>query len=161
MDEFQYQTPPQPTDQPRGLTSDMLQMARQQSAAQQAGAEAAPQQNEDDRRRMVRQANVGKRFCRNCGGEIQVGASVCVHCNTVLNPLAVKKAQEIVMNRKASVTRSMLVKSFFFPRKGMALYREHIKDRPQVANPCKKASIVGRITRDAVIAGVILLIILL
>ena len=158
MDEFQYQNPPQ-GEQQRGMTPEMLQMARQQSEAAQQ--QAAPQPTESERRRMVRQANVGKHFCRNCGEEIQAGASVCVHCNTVLNPLAVKKAQEIVMNRRAEVTKSMLIKSFFFPKNGMKLYRQHIQNRPQVANPCRKAAIFGRLTRGLVIAGVIALIILL
>lgn len=140
MSEFQYQQQPQPT---------------------QTTAPADNVQDTDARQRMVRRANAGKRFCRNCGGEIQAGASVCVHCNAVLNPVAIKKAQELVMNRKAVVTNAQLRKSFFSYRKGMKLYRENIKERPQVAEPCKKAAFWGRITRIGIAAAIVLAIILL
>lgn len=135
MNEFQYQQPKQNADTP---------------------PEAQPVISEAERRRRVRQANIGKRYCRNCGAEIQAGASVCIHCNTVLNPVAVRRAQEIVLDRKATVTRKELWTSFLSPKKGMKLYKQYAKRRPQVANPCRKMAIAGRITRWA-IAAVLLL----
>lgn len=33
------------------------------------------------------------RYCRNCGERIDPGASVCVHCNYVMDPVALQRAQ--------------------------------------------------------------------
>lgn len=144
MSEYQFGT--------QGQQQPVQQPVPQQSAYAQQQQEAV---NLAERQMRVRQANAGKRFCRNCGGEIQSGASVCVHCNTVLNPVAIRRAQEIVMDRQAKVTREMLIKSFLRPRKGMKLYKQYIDRRPQVAMPCKKAAIIGRIVRGVVIGGAV------
>lgn len=169
MSEFEYQYQPQkPQTNMAAQTNTAAQtkMTAQTNTAAQTDMAAENEQptqefqkrraiTKEERQRMVRQANVGKRFCRNCGEEIQVGASVCVHCNTVLNPVAVRHAQEIVMNRQAKVTKRMLIKSFFFPRKGMKLYRENIANRPQVAEPCKKAAWAGRLTRIGIVLALV------
>lgn len=121
----------------------------------------APVVNTPEQQRRVRAANAGKRFCRNCGGEIQAGASVCIHCKAVLNPVAIRRAQEIVMDRQAKADKAMLRKCFFFPKRGMALYKANIERRPQVAEPCKKAATAGKIFRGVLIAGTVLAILVI
>ncbi len=94
------------------------------------------------------------RFCRNCGKQIQWRAAVCVHCNTVLNPVAYQRARKMVEDRNARVTKAELIRSGFFPIYGFSLARRYQKDRPQVAKPCRTAARIGAVLWGIAIAAV-------
>lgn len=141
MNDYQY-----------GTQGQQMQRPPQQQQAQQ---QSAPAVSLAEQQRRVRAANAGKRYCRNCGEEIQAGASVCIHCKAVLNPVAIRRAQEIVMDRQAKVDKATLRKCFFFPKHGMELYKKYLERRPQVAEPCKKAATAGKIFRGVLMAATV------
>lgn len=85
----------------------------------------------------------GAVYCTNCGCEVDPGASVCVRCNYVLNPLAVQRAKMAVRDRTAKVTKKELLKSLLIPGHGFKLFRKFRERRPQVANPCRIAGLVN------------------
>ncbi|MBR6761485.1 MAG: hypothetical protein IKM30_05570 [Oscillospiraceae bacterium] len=119
----------------------------QQDTVQQT-QQAAPQAHTN----AVRDPDV--RFCRNCGKQIQWRAAVCVHCNTVLNPVAYQRARKMVEDRNARVTRAELIRSGVFPIYGFSLARRYQQDRPQVAKPCRTAARIGAVLWCIAIAAV-------
>ena len=97
-------------------------------------------------------------YCTNCGCEVDPGASVCVRCNYVLNPMAVRRAQMAVRDRTAKLTRKDLLKSLLIPGYGRKMYRMYAERRPQIAKPCRKAGYVN--TGMLIALGIIILTIL-
>ena len=85
----------------------------------------------------------GAVYCTNCGREVDPGASVCVACNYVLNPLAVQRAQMAVRDRTAKLSRKDLIKSILIPGYGRKMYQMYAQRRPQIALPCRKAGYVN------------------
>ena len=100
----------------------------------------------------------GKVYCTNCGCEVDPGASVCVRCNYVLNPMAVRRAQMAVNDRTATLSRKDLLKSLLVPGYGRKMYRMYAERRPQIAQPCRKAGYVN--TGLLIALGIIILTIL-
>lgn len=45
------------------------------------------------------------RYCRNCGAKVEPGASVCVHCNYVLDVETLQRAQRMVRVRRQQALR--------------------------------------------------------
>lgn len=45
------------------------------------------------------------RYCRNCGAKVEPGASVCVHCNYVLDVQTLQRAQRMVRVRHEQARR--------------------------------------------------------
>lgn len=45
------------------------------------------------------------RYCRNCGAKVEPGASVCVHCNYVLDVESLQRAQRLVRVRHQQAIR--------------------------------------------------------
>lgn len=45
------------------------------------------------------------RYCRNCGAKVEPGASVCVHCNYVLDVQTLQRAQRMVRVRHEQAQR--------------------------------------------------------
>lgn len=95
----------------------------------------------------------GSVYCTNCGCEVDPGASVCVRCNYVLNPLAVRRAQMAVSDRTAKLSRKDLIKSFLIPGYGHKLYKLYAERRPQIAKPCRLAGLanLGALVMAAII----------
>ena len=85
----------------------------------------------------------GKVFCTCCGTEVDPGASVCVKCNYVLNPMAVRRAQLAVRDRTAKLSRADLIKSVLVPGYGHRMYKMYAERRPQIAKPCRTAGYVN------------------
>ncbi len=85
----------------------------------------------------------GSVYCVNCGCEVDPGASVCVKCNYVLDPEAVKRARIAVQDRTATLTRKELIKSLLIPGHGFKLFKHFKLRRPQVANPARIAGLLN------------------
>ncbi len=85
----------------------------------------------------------GVAYCPNCGIRVDEGASICVNCQQVLNPVALREAQEIVLDRTATLDRSDLVKSYLVPFYGHRMYVLNRDRRPQIAKPCRIGGIVN------------------
>lgn len=101
------------------------------------------------------------RYCKNCGEQIEPGASVCIHCKMILNPAAIRKARMIVADRNATVTTKELIRCGIFPNKGFRIAKQYAKTRPQVAAPCKKAAIIGTIAWTVLLATSIIVLLFL
>lgn len=98
----------------------------------------------------------GPVYCTNCGHEVQDGASVCVHCQYVIDPAAVRRAKMLVEDRTATLDKKEFIRCLLIPGKGRKMYRANIQRRPQIAKPCRVAGIIN----SAAIALVILLLII-
>ncbi|MBR5362528.1 MAG: hypothetical protein IK134_04315 [Oscillospiraceae bacterium] len=85
----------------------------------------------------------GKVYCSNCGCIVDPNATVCVNCNYVLNPVALRRAQIAISDKNAKVTRAELIKSALIPGFGFKLSRQYRDRRPQVALPCLKAGLAN------------------
>lgn len=96
-------------------------------------------------------------YCSNCGCEVDPGASVCVRCNYVLNPMAVRRAQMAVRDRTAKLSRKDLLKSLLIPGYGRKMYRMYAERRPQIAKPCRKAGYIN----TGIIAALALIILMI
>ncbi len=48
------------------------------------------------------------RYCRNCGAKVEPGASVCVHCNYVLDVQTLQRAQRMVRVRHEQAQRQAM-----------------------------------------------------
>ena len=96
----------------------------------------------------------GKVYCSNCGCIVDPDATVCVNCNYVLNPLALRRAQMAIRDKNAKVTRKEFIKSALIPGYGFKLSRQYKARRPQVAKPCLKAGLANT-------AGIVMAILLL
>ncbi|MBR5370940.1 MAG: hypothetical protein IK130_01860 [Oscillospiraceae bacterium] len=108
-------------------------------------------------RTQYRFQTVGKIYCTSCGGEVEEGQSICMHCGYVLNPTAIRNAQMMIQNRNMKLERSDLIKSYLIPGYGKKMYEEY-KDRcPQIAEPCQKAGKLNKLALIAIIALIILL----
>lgn len=99
----------------------------------------------------------GKVYCSNCGCIVDPEATVCVNCNYVLNPVALRRAQIAIRDKNAKVTRAELIKSALIPFYGFRLCRQYKARRPQVAKPCLLAGLAN----SAAVIGTLLLLILL
>ncbi len=103
---------------------------------------------------------IGSVFCPSCGTEVQEGACQCVSCGYVLDAVQYAMTQQQVQrqlavreNREAKLSRSDLIKSLLIPRYGRKMYKANIQNRPQIANPCRKA---GRFNTFLIILLIIL-----
>ena len=85
----------------------------------------------------------GQVYCSNCGCIVDPEATVCVNCNYVLNPLALRRAQMAVRDKNAKVTRKELILSALIPGHGFKLSKQYQSRRPQVAKPCLLAGIAN------------------
>jgi len=100
---------------------------------------------------------VGKIYCTNCGGEVEKGQSVCMHCGYVLNPEAIRNAQIRVQNASMKLENSDLIKSYLIPGYGKKMYEEYKERCPQIAEPCQKADKINKLMLIALIVLIILL----
>lgn len=100
-----------------------------------------------------------KVFCSSCGCIVDPDAAVCVNCNYVLNPLAIRKAEIALTDKNAKVTRKELIMSALIPGCGFKLSRKYRERRPQVAKPCLLAGIGN--AAGIILAGLIVIAILL
>lgn len=105
---------------------------------------AQQQQNWAVRRQDYHYQTTGAVYCVNCGCEVDPGASVCVRCNYVLDPAAVQRAQIMVSDRNAKLTKRDLIKSLLIPGYGKKIYQQYAVRRPQVANPCRLAGCINK-----------------
>ncbi len=119
------------------------------------GAPAEPNYNQPITPRNYRFRTIGAVYCTNCGSEIQDGASVCVNCNYVLDPEAVRRAQMLVRDRTAKLERSDLIKSLLVPGYGRKMWKLHKDRRMQIAKPCRIAGYIN----TGIIAAIVALII--
>lgn len=85
----------------------------------------------------------GNVYCSNCGCIVDPGASVCVNCNYVLNPLAVRQAQMALSDKRAKFTKKDLLRSLLIPGEGFKLHKKYKVRRPQVARPALLAGLVN------------------
>lgn len=92
-------------------------------------------------------------YCTNCGCIVDPNATVCVNCNYVLNPLALRRAQIALRDKKAKVTRKELILSALIPGHGFKLSKRYKANRPQVAKPCLIAGLAN--TAALVIAALL------
>lgn len=95
----------------------------------------------------------GAVYCTNCGGRVDEGASVCVRCKYILNPLAVQRAQLALLDKKAKFTPGLFFKSLLIPGFGRKQRKMWMSRRPQIAKPC---GILGKIN-GALLIGLIAL----
>lgn len=95
----------------------------------------------------------GNVYCTNCGCIVDPGASVCVNCNYVLNPLAIRQAQMALSDKRAKFTKKDLLRSLLIPGEGFRLHKKYKVRRPQVALPALIAGLVntGALTVAALI----------
>lgn len=100
---------------------------------------------------------VGKIYCTNCGCEVEEGQSVCVHCNYVLNPTAIRNAQMMIQNRNKKLERADLIKSLLIPGYGKKMYEAYKDTCPQIAEPCQKAGAFNKIALIILITLIIIL----
>ena len=99
----------------------------------------------------------GQVYCSNCGCIVDPEATVCVNCNYVLNPLALRRAQIAIRDKTAKVTRAELIKSALIPGYGFKLSKQYKTRRPQVAKPCLLA---GLANTAALVAAALLIVLL-
>ena len=92
----------------------------------------------------------GAVYCVNCGRQVEEGASVCVHCQYVLNPEAVRRAQMALADKQAKMTTKLFLKSLLIPGYGIQQRKVWAFRRPQIAKPC---GILGKINTFLVAAG--------
>lgn len=85
----------------------------------------------------------GNVYCTNCGCIVDPGASVCVNCNYVLNPLAIRQAQMALADKRATFTKKDLLRSLIIPGAGFKLHKKYKVRRPQVARPALIAGIIN------------------
>ena len=97
----------------------------------------------------------GAVYCTNCGRQVDEGASVCVHCQYVLNPAAVQRAQMALADKKAKMTAGLAVRSLLIPGFGRKQRRQWAMRRPQIAKPC---GILGKINFGLLAAAAAVLI---
>jgi hypothetical protein len=125
------------------------------------GIDLEPQQQKQ--RWAVRQQNyhydtTGDVYCTNCGCIVDPGASVCVNCNYVLNPMAVRRAQMALSDKQAKFTKKDRWRCLLIPGEGFKMFNKFKLRRPQVAKP---ALISGIINSGALAAGAMILGLLL
>ena len=70
----------------------------QTQAAPPPQQQAAFDENEEALEELAREVMLDPErcFCRNCGQPIYKNASVCVHCNYVVNPVSLREGQRLV-----------------------------------------------------------------
>ncbi len=88
-----------------------------------------------------RYQTTGQVHCSNCGCIVDREAAVCVNCNYVLDPIAIRKAEIALRDKTAKVTRKELLMSALIPGHGFRLSKQYSARRPQVAKPCLLAGI--------------------
>ena len=98
----------------------------------------------------------GKVYCSNCGCVVDPGASVCVNCNYVLNPLAIRRAQMALSDKQAKFTWKQRLRCLLIPGAGFRLHNKYKVRRPQVALP----ALISGIINTGAIAGAALLALL-
>ncbi len=99
----------------------------------------------------------GAVYCTNCGRQVDEGASVCVHCQYVLNPAAVQRAQMALADKKAKLTPKLVIKSLLIPGFGKKQRRKWALRRPQIAGPC---GLLGSINTGLLVTAACILSIL-
>ena len=95
----------------------------------------------------------GKVYCSNCGCVVDPGASVCVNCNYVMNPLAVRRAQIALSDKQAKLTVGDVLRSLLIPGAGFKVFKKYSVRRPQIAKP----SLIGGLINSGALAGLALL----
>ena len=120
------------------------------------GAPPEPDYSQPITPRNYRFQTIGAVHCTNCGNEIQDGASVCVNCQYVLNPEAVRRAQMLVRDRTAKLDRKDLIKSLIVPFYGRKMWRQNKDRRMQIAKPCHIAGMI-----NSGIIGIIILLLII
>lgn len=110
------------------------------------GIDLEPQAQKDRwavRRQEYHYHTSGQVYCSNCGCIVDPEAAVCVNCNYVLNPLAIRKAEMALEDKKAKITIKELISSALIPGRGFKLNKQYKVRRPQVAKPCLIAGIAN------------------
>ena len=97
-----------------------------------------------------------KVYCSNCGCIVDPNAAVCVNCNYVLNPVAIRRAQIALSDKNAKVTKAELIKAALIPGFGFKLNKQYKARRPQVALPCLKAGIANTAAIGLALLGLII-----
>ena len=97
-----------------------------------------------------------KVYCSNCGCIVDPNAAVCVNCNYVLNPVAIRRAQIALSDKNAKVTKAELIKSALIPGFGFKLNKQYKARRPQVALPCLKAGIANTAAIGLALLGLLI-----
>ncbi|MBQ8922015.1 MAG: hypothetical protein IJ060_07645 [Oscillospiraceae bacterium] len=97
----------------------------------------------------------GAVYCTNCGRQVEEGASVCVHCQYVLNPVAVQRAQMALADKKARLTPGLFFRSLLIPGFGRKQRIKWAVRRPQIAKPC---GILGKINFGLLAAAAAVLV---
>lgn len=122
------------------------------------GIDLEPQQQKQ--RWAVRQQHyhfdtTGDVYCTNCGCIVDPGASVCVNCNYVLNPLAVRRAQMALSDKQAKFTKKDRIRCLLIPGEGFKMHKQFKLRRPQVAKPALLSGIInsGALTAAAMLIG--------
>lgn len=80
---------------------------------------------------------------------VDPGASVCVNCNYVLNPLAIRRAQMALSDKQAKFTWKQRLRCLLIPGEGFKLHKKYKTRRPQVALP----ALISGIVNTGVMAG--------
>jgi len=96
----------------------------------------------------------GAVYCTNCGCQVDEGASVCVRCNFIMNPAAIRQAQLSIIDKNAKMTPKLFLKSLLIPGFGKKMRMKWQARRPQIARPC---GLLGKINLAALIAGAALI----
>lgn len=60
-------------------------------------------------------------FCRNCGSPIYKNASVCVHCNYVMNIASLRQGQQLVRARREKYEKGHRIRRFITALTGIQL----------------------------------------
>lgn len=134
----------------RRRAAEMMQRAARQNGMpalepQRQAADITPQQVVQASPR-YHYETIGAVFCPGCGAEVQDGACQCVSCGYVIDPVQYALTQQQVRqqlavreNREAKLERKDLIKSLLVPGYGRKMYKANIQNRPQIAEPCRKA----------------------
>lgn len=96
----------------------------------------------------------GDVYCTNCGCIVDPGASVCVNCNYVLNPLAVRRAQMALSDKQAKFKTKDLIRCLLIPGEGFHNFKKFRLRRPQIAKP----SLIAGLCNTGLMAGAALLL---
>lgn len=79
-------------------------------------------------------------YCKNCGQEIQDGASFCTNCGQQVNE---SNNTCTKTNNGDSVSSGFCVLSFFIPLAGLILYLCWHDEKPLRAKSCGKWALIG------------------
>lgn len=85
----------------------------------------------------------GEVYCSNCGCVVDPGASVCVNCNYVLNPEAVRRARLALSDKQAKFTKKDRLRCLLLPGVGFKMHKQFKLRRPQVAKPALLTGLIN------------------